>query len=202
MILKNLKLLFMLTANFGNNFLFSQQTVGLINNTIDSYNGYTLFAPMTGTTTYLIDNCGEKVHSWNSAYKPGLSAYILEDGTLLRTRNTNNTTYTAGGSGGGIEMLDWNGNVIWEYTISTSNECQHHDIKYLPNGNILVIVWDSKTQVEATQAGRTTSGTTLWSEKIIEIQPDLINGGGTIVWEWNAWDHLVQEIQQMKIGFI
>jgi hypothetical protein len=49
----------MLTANFGNNFLFSQQTVGLINNTIDSYNGYTLFAPMTGTTTYLIDNCGE-----------------------------------------------------------------------------------------------------------------------------------------------
>ena len=199
--MKNFKALFFLTIFFGNNSLFAQQTVGLFSNTIDSYNGYTLFAPMASTTTYLIDNCGEKVHSWNSTYKPGLSAYILENGTLLRTRNTNNTTFTAGGSGGGIEMIDWNGNVIWDYTISSSSECQHHDIEYLPNGNILVIVWDSKTSTEATQAGRTTSGATLWSEKIIEIQPDLIGGGGTIVWEWKAWDHLVQDFDNAKDNF-
>jgi hypothetical protein len=199
--MKNLKALFFLTIFLGNSSLFAQQTVGLFSNTIDSYNGYTLFAPMTNTTTYLIDNCGEKVHSWNSAYKPGLSAYVLEDGTLLRTRNTNSTTFTAGGSGGGIEMLDWNGNVIWEYTISTANECQHHDIEYLPNGNILVIVWDSKTSAEATQAGRNISGATLWSERIIEIQPDLVNGGGTIIWEWKAWDHLVQDFDNTKDNF-
>ncbi|MCP4459620.1 MAG: T9SS type A sorting domain-containing protein [Cytophagales bacterium] len=119
----------------------------------------------------------------------------------MRTRNTNNSTFSVGGSGGGIEMIDWDGNVIWEYTISSSTECQHHDIEYLPNGNILAVVWDSKTSDEATQAGRTTSGTTLWSEKIIEIQPDLDSGGGTIVWEWKVWDHLVQDYDDTKDSY-
>jgi hypothetical protein len=199
--MKSFNLFFLLAILPVNNSLFAQQTVGLFSNTINSYNGYTLFAPIASTTTYLIDNCGEKVHSWSSTFKPGLSVYLLENGTLLRTRNTTNTTFSSGGSGGGIEMIDWNGNVIWEYTISSSLECQHHDIEYLPNGNILVVAWDSKTQAEADQAGRTTSGTTLWSEKIIEIQPDLINGGGTIVWEWKAWDHLVQDSDNTKDNF-
>ena len=183
------------------NLLIAQQTVGLFINTSDSYNGYTLFAPITNSTTYLIDNCGEKVHSWNSTYNPGLSAYILEDGSLLRTGRLNNNSFTAGGNGGLIEMIDWSGNIFWSHTISSTLECQHHDIAYLPNGNILAIVWDSKTNAEATQAGRTTVGTSLWSEKIIEIQPDLINGGGTIVWEWKVWDHLVQDADSNKDNY-
>lgn len=179
----------------------SQQTVGVFTNTVDSYNGYTMFAPMGNKTTFLINNCGEKVHSWLSNYKPSLSAYFLENGTLLRTRNTQNSTFVGGGSGGGIEMLDWNGNVIWEYTISSAAECQHHDIEYLPNGNILAIVWEAKSATEAAQAGRETSGATLWSEKIIEIQPDLLNGGGSLVWEWHVWDHLVQDFDSTKDDF-
>jgi len=192
--MKKFKIIFLTTILLGNSYLSAQQTVGLFLNTADSFNGYTLFAPLANKTTYLIDNCGEKIHSWTSSYRPGNSVYLLEGGTLLRTGNTTNTTFNAGGSGGIIEMIDWNGDVNWDYTISSSIECQHHDIEYLPNGNILAIVWDSKTAEEATQAGRTTSGTTLWSEKVVEIQPDLVNGGGTIVWEWKAWDHLVQDV--------
>jgi len=91
------------------NCLYSQQTVGLFLNTPQSYDGYTMFAPMANTTTYLIDNCGEYIHSWNSTYRPALSAYILENGNLLRTGNTSNSTFsTAGGSGGIIEMIDCN----------------------------------------------------------------------------------------------
>ncbi|WP_051568682.1 aryl-sulfate sulfotransferase [Crocinitomix catalasitica] len=199
--MKTLKTIYLIVILLANTTLFGQQTVGLFSNTIDAYNGYTLFAPITNTTTYLIDNCGEKVHSWNSDYRPGLSAYFLEDGTLLRTRNTNNSTFTAGGSGGGIELLYWDGNIIWEYTISSDTECQHHDIEYLPNGNILAIVWDAKTSTAAIDAGRNIVGATIWSEKIIEIQPNLIDGGGTIVWEWNAWDHLVQDFDITKANF-
>ena len=40
----------------------SQNTVGIITNHEDSYNGYTLFAPNSSTETYLINNCGEVVH--------------------------------------------------------------------------------------------------------------------------------------------
>lgn len=181
--------------------VFSQQTVGLFLNTPESYNGYTLFAPSLYSTTYLINNCGEKVHSWDSSFNPRLSAYILDDGTLLRAGDLDNSDFIAGGSGGIVEMIDWDGNSIWQYTISTTTECQHHDIEYLPNGNVLIISWDSKTSAEAQQAGRETSGQVLWSEKIIEVEPDFINGGGTIVWEWKAWDHLIQDFDISKDNY-
>jgi hypothetical protein len=179
----------------------AQQTVGLFLNTVEASDGYTLFAPSRSKTTYLINNCGEQVHSWTSSYRPGQAVYLLENGLLLRTGNTNNSNFNAGGVGGIVEIIDWSGTVVWDYTISTGFECQHHDVEYLPNGNILAVVWDSRTQAEAIQAGRTNSGNTLWSEKIIEIEPDFINGGGTIVWEWKVWDHLVQDNDPGKDNF-
>ncbi len=199
--MKNLLALTLFAFVLNAQYSVSQQTVGLFSNTIDSYDGYTMFGPIGSKNTYLINNCGEKVHSWESNYRPALSTYLLENGILLRTRNTGNANFAGGGSGGGMEMLDWDGNVIWEFTISSNTQCQHHDIEYMPNGNILAIVWEAKTQAEATQAGREVSGATLWSEKIIEIQPDLINGGGTIVWEWSTWDHLVQDFDSTKDNF-
>ena len=54
-------------------------------NTDESFNGYTLFSPINSTNTYLIDNCGYLINSWTSSYTPGLSVYLLEDGSLLRT---------------------------------------------------------------------------------------------------------------------
>ena len=53
-----------------------EQTVGLFLNTAAAAPGYTLFAPMSYNTTYLINNNGELVQSWPSEYRPGLSIYI------------------------------------------------------------------------------------------------------------------------------
>lgn len=181
--------------------LNAQQTVGLFSNTPESFDGYTLFAPMQNTTTYLINNCGEMVHSWPATNRPALSVYLLESGNLLRTKNMANANFSAGGSGGGVEMIDWDGNVIWSYTISGATECQHHDVEYLPNGNILFVAWEKRTDQEAIQAGRTSVGSSLWPEKIVEVQPDLQNGGGTVVWEWKVWDHLVQDQDNSKDNF-
>ena len=76
---------------------FGQITVGLLqHNTGTLDDGYVLFAPLGSTNTYLIDKCGNKVKSWPSLYKPGLSCYLLQDGTLLRTGNANNVTFNAG----------------------------------------------------------------------------------------------------------
>ena len=184
-------------------YIVKGQTVGLIqheNNSLDD--GYVLFAPNTSTTTYLIDKCGKKVKSWQSAYKPGQSVYLLSDGTLLRTGNTNNTTFKVGGSGGIVEKIDWDGNVVWSYIVSDATKCQHHDVKAMPNGNVLIIAWESKTKTEAIAAGLNPSlaPTTVWSEYIIEVQPKGINGG-TIVWEWHLWDHLVQDYDNNKPNF-
>jgi hypothetical protein len=50
--------------------------------------GYTLFAPLNETTTYLIDEEGETDFTWESDYRPGNAVYLLENGNLLHTGNT------------------------------------------------------------------------------------------------------------------
>jgi hypothetical protein len=182
---------------------FAQATVGLTNYTYGNLEGYVLFSPMRSTSTFLIDKCGEKVHEWNtSTYRPGLSSYLLEDGSLIRAGILDNVNFDEGGSGGIIEKFDWDGNLVWNYTLSDNDICQHHDIAILPNGNVLAIVWDRYTNAEAISKGKNTSygNSHLWSEKIVELQP-LGSNDATIVWEWKIWDHLVQDFDNTKPDF-
>jgi len=46
---------------------------------------YALFAPIAGTTAYLIDLEGTVVHGWPLPGAPGGSVYLLESGNLLAT---------------------------------------------------------------------------------------------------------------------
>lgn len=193
--MKAIVLLCLVAAGFVN--AHAQQTVGLFSNTPDALDGYTLFAPVDSRTTYLIDNCGQMVHSWESAYRPGLSCYLLENGILLRTGRISGM-----GNGSGIvEMIDWDGEVIWSHSVRATHGRQHHDVELLPNGNILLIVWDERSQAEVIQAGSTTQNQFINSEQIVEIQPDLDQGGASVVWEWKAWDHLIQDVDATKDNF-
>ncbi|MEP7265189.1 MAG: aryl-sulfate sulfotransferase [Bacteroidota bacterium] len=182
--------------------LKAQPTLGLLLNQPANIPGYILFAPLASDTTYLIDKCGKRIHQWSSNYHPGDAVYFLEDGNLLRTCNVNSPTFTSGGKGGRIELTDWNSNLLWSYVISSTTECQHHDIKMLPNGNILAIVWEMKTPSEAIFAGRDSAktGTQLWSEKIVELQPSGASSA-TVVWEWHVWDHLIQDYDSTHINY-
>lgn len=180
----------------------AQQTVGLFQHDDGTTDGYVLFSPLPSNNTYLIDKCGKLVHSWSSTHTPGASVYLLDDGTLLRPGSTGNTVFTAGGNGGIIEKFDWNSNVVWSFAISDNNQCQHHDICQLPNGNVIAIVWENKTITQATDAGRNPAllDTSLWSEKLVELQP-LGTDSAAIVWEWHVWDHLVQDFDSTKPNY-
>lgn len=185
------------------NFSLAQNTVGLIEYSQENYNGYILFSPMTSKNTYLIDKCGQKVHEWNlSAYRPALSSFLLEDGSLLRTCKLNNPNFNEGGSGGRIEKFDWEGNLTWSYNLSDAFNCLHHDIKPLPNGNIICIVWDSYSKDEAILNGKDPlyEQEVLWSEKIVELQP-VGTDEATIVWEWKLFDHLIQDFDITKVNY-
>ena len=109
---------------------------------------------MSYNVTYLIDNNGELVKSWFSDYRPGLSVYILENGDLLRTRRLQGQFFQTGGRGGGVEIINWNGELVWEFDYFGDQYWQHHDIESLPNGNILLIAWELKTDTEAIENGR------------------------------------------------
>jgi len=179
--------------------VFAQdQTVGLFFNDSRSFNGYTLFNPMRSTTTYLIDNCGHAVNSWTSSYQPDLSVYLLEDGSLLRTCRVG----TVPDLGGRLEIFDWDGNMTWSYNFDSEYFSMHHDIEPMPNGNILLISYDVYTPYQATLAGRDPSliDEEVWAEKIIEIEPVGTNSMN-VVWEWKAWDHLVQEFDPLMANY-
>ncbi|MFZ4706917.1 MAG: SUMF1/EgtB/PvdO family nonheme iron enzyme [Bacteroidales bacterium] len=185
-------------------------TVGLfINDTANAYVGFTLFAPKQNTMTYLINNEGRVVHEWTaSTYPPGQAVYLLENGHLLRTCMTQSQLGTGGGEGGRIEEYDWNDNLVWSLDYSTSSYMQHHDIKKLPNGNIIMLVVEKKTYAQVLAAGF--DPTKLNSEIqqkgymlpdcIIEIQPTYPSGG-TVVWEWHVWDHLIQDYSSAKSNY-
>ena len=186
------------------NLTAQQPTVGLLQySQTDQQEGYVLFAPMFSTTTYLIDKCGNSVHKWESMYKPGLSVYLLPDGSILRTGNVDNPVFKIGGGGGGIiERIAWDGTLLWSYSISDNKNCQHHDIYPLPNGNVLAIVWEAKNYNDVVRAGRDTAITnqSSWFDKIVEISPTGLNTGD-VVWQWSSWDHLVQENDQEKSNY-
>jgi len=192
-------LLFSLATSIG----FGQNTVGLLDYSAGNTEGYVLFSPMTSKNTYLIDKCGEKVHDWTtSSYNPALSSFLLEDGSLLRTGQLDNPSFNEGGSGGIIEQFDWNGNLLWNYTLSDSVNCMHHDIEVLPNGNILAIVWDSYTKNVAVLNGKNPNynQTHLWSEKIVELKPIGLDSA-EVVWEWKLFDHLVQDFDNAQLNY-
>jgi hypothetical protein len=202
--MKNLKIFF-----FGYllkfSFLINAQTptMGLmLNNQGSLDDGYVLFAPNSNKATFMINKCGDLVHSWNSNYLPGLSVYFLPDGSLMRTGYAGNTTFTAGGAGGVIQQIDWNSNLVWSYTVSNALKCQHHDIKVLPNGNILALVWEYKTKQEAVAVGRDSLlvGPAIWSESVLELQPVGTNSA-IVVWEWHIWDHLVQDYDNSRPNY-
>ena len=187
------------------NFGYGQRTVGLLlYDSTKSYYGYTLFSPLKSTKTYLIDMNGILVHSWTSSYKPGQSVKLLPDGSLLRPAFVESgNPFTQGGVGGRVERFDWSGNLSWYFEHYSTTYCTHHDIEYMPNGNILMIAWEKKTLTEAVALGRDTSKATyteVWSEKIIEVKPNSTNGG-TIVWEWHIWDHLIQDYDTSKSNY-
>jgi hypothetical protein len=186
------------------------RTVGLfLNDTAKTYKGYTLFAPKQNTMTYLINNDGRIIHQWTaSKYPPGQSVYLLENGHLLRSCMTKGKLSTGGGEGGRVEEYDWNDNLVWQMDISTDAYMQHHDIRILPNGNVIVLAVEKKTYEEVVAAGFNPNklqpdvqkNGMMLPDCVFEIKPIYPNGG-TIVWEWHVWDHLIQDYDQSKLNY-
>jgi hypothetical protein len=180
------------------------QDTGVRLNTPDASPGYTLIAPFGGQQTFLIDLNGQVVHSWTTERRPSQAAYLLEDGSLLRTAKIPSEVFNVpGGPAGGIQKFDWDGNLLWDYLVANDTRLAHHDIEPMPNGNVLVVAWELKSFDEAVAAGRDPqkiSDGVLWPETVLEIQPEGPTGG-RIVWEWHLWDHLVQNHDSSRANY-
>jgi len=183
----------------------AQQTVGLFVNEAPQ-DGLTLFTPNAFTVTYLIHNDGLLVHSWAASDPVGLMAYLLENGHLLRATRIEPPHPNFGniaGRGGRVEEYDWDGTLLWQFDWSDADHLAHHDIEPLPGGNVLLIAFDQMPQAEALAAGRDPADAPAGGirlESIVEVEPTP-PVGGTIVWEWHARDHLIQDLDPTKANF-
>ena len=177
--------------------------------------GYTLLSAYSDDPlqndhyTLLISNTGDTINYWPHERGVASTSYLLKDSTLLYPYRVENPSMCQGGVGGGIVLYSWNGEILWQYEFSDDIYQHHHDISPLPNGNILVLVWERHTAIQDSESeyyggegrgwlemGRIAVQNPLnqmWSEAIIEIEmidEDDLN----IVWEWHIWDHLIQDI--------
>ena len=165
----------------------------------EAYEGCTLYSPNGSHNTYLLDMEGDQIHNWYSSNSGGYSSYLLEDGSVLRPVSAPNTSMQGGASSGRFERLNWDGDIVWQYDYHGTDYLPHHDIEPMPNGNILLIVWEIKTGAEVVANGRT-SPITLWPDYLVEIEPSGTNGGD-VVWEWHFWDHLIQDHDSTKLNY-
>jgi len=168
------------------------------------FEGFTLFTPKSadedGATTILLDINENTIHTWSHEFGPASMPYLLQDSSIIYPFRVETPTMISGGVGGGIHKIKWDGEIEWEYIVSNETYQHHHDIQPLPNGNILLIVWENKSAQEAFEMGREIINNPLnqmWSTAILELNLQT----GNIDWEWHLWDHLIQDVDSEKPNF-
>jgi hypothetical protein len=178
--------------------------VGLSINDPKAFQGYSLLAPLKSKKTYLLDMQGRVVRTWESDCSPALSAYLLENGHLLRAAEHREAKKSFGGPGAGgcVQEWTWEGELVWDFKLTNDKQLHHHDILKLPNGNVLMVVWDKKSRQEAIDAGRRPDLVSdyLLPDSILEVQPTG-KTTGKVVWEWHLWDHLIQDHDKTKANY-
>lgn len=187
------------------------QQEGLLHHKKATSPGYVLIGGQGDNTCYLIDKNGYEVHSWINDDMITFTAYFLENGDLIPTIIPPDGDITQTG----FEQISWDGETKWQYTVPF----EHHDIEPMPNGNMLLIIEDIITENQAIELGRNpeTINDKLWvpvgfgrqglpdenfvaMPRIIEIKKTGPTSG-TIVWEWNLMDHLIQTHDQTKLNY-
>ena len=168
--------------------------------------GLRLYESINTKSVMLVDSNGTTVHQWQTQFRPGLGVDLLSDGTLIRAIQDpgSGQASTIGGAGGGVQRYAYDGTLLWNFRYNQPGVLSHHDIEPLPNGNVLLIAWEEKTNAEAIAQGRRPAllGPVPFflPDHIIEVQPTGPNSG-TIVWEWHVWDHLIQDHDPTKANY-
>ena len=160
-----------------------------------AYDGYVLLNELNRDAIRLIEKDGTTVSVWPLGEENliGNDAELLGDGTFLSAHKVENPALSQGGGGGLVEIRGVNKMVTWQYRMNSIDALQHHDVEQLPNGNILIMAWEQRSQQEINSKGYVGSASTLNSESIYEVDPT----NDQIVWEWHVWDHLVQDQQML-----
>ncbi len=163
------------------------------------FDGFALYNGANSYTSYLIDENGNIAHSWSCNVTCNYTVLLKPNGNIIRGGVYTGNQINVPAVGGLVQEIDPSGNVVWEFQYSDANHVSHHDLAIMPNGNVLLLALEKKTSSELIAAGYTKSANFKYPSQIIEVQQ---NGtGGQIVWQWNIWDHLIQDADSTKANY-
>ena len=159
-------------------------------------NGFVLAIENGGTSSYLVDKTGRRLFEWNFNDNLGNDFELLPDGRVIGIFKSANPPFSFGGFGGIIRIISPDGSLDWEFEYTSDSYIAHHDVELLPNGNVLILVWE-KIDTATAQANGVNFNADVYPEKLIEVDPDT----DAIVWEWRSWDHIIQDHDNTKANF-
>ncbi|MFT5167105.1 MAG: hypothetical protein ACI8P3_002342 [Saprospiraceae bacterium] len=163
------------------------------------FDGYALYNHSGQNTTYMIDKDGDIAHSWSLPTPCNYAVLLMDNGNIMRGGVYNGNQLQGAAIGGMIQEFDPEGNLVWSFTYSNSQHVSHHDISLMPDGNVLLIAWEVKSQVELQAMGYSGNASTKYPTHFIEVSQD--GTGGEIVWEWHLWDHMIQDVDPDKPNY-
>ncbi len=153
--------------------------------------GFTLFSPLWGRNTYLLDMRGEVVHRWDLPAGLGGYARLLPNGNLFVSINTpTGPGFSGGAQGGRLLELDWNGKVVNAFV----DDFQHHDAWRLANGHTIYAAWEKMPEEHAARVRGGRAGTQppegMYSDVVREV-----DAAGNRVFEWRACDMEIESYE-------
>lgn len=155
--------------------LVSQVEDGIVFNSPEALNGYTLFSNFD--ETFLIDNCGRIVNKWEELRFPINHVKLMPNGNVVFIKN------------GQINLVDWNNNSVRSYSYDIPTVELDYEVIPMDKGNFLCIGREVLSSDEFRELGFNNSNRHRKIDVILEIDPNTQK----VVWFWNSKDHIIQE---------
>ena len=163
--------------------------------------GYTVIEPFTDSDTVIINNDREVVAAFRDRPYTMLTEIKPDGHQLVESYRYSGRFDKAGGFTGCMEEFDENGELLWQLNLSSDKYTAHHDFAEMPNGNILVITWESVTAEQAISLGRdpetVPANGDFWFDGVIEVDPY----EAEIVWEWSVRHHIIQDFDPNRQNY-
>jgi hypothetical protein len=137
---------------------------------------------------FIINKQGNILYEWSFEKSLGNDIELEENGQLLGLFKPESTSFSFGGFGGVAQIINPDNSVAWSYEINNENQLAHHDLERMPNGNVMIMVWERMTKDLANQKGIETE-VDIYSESLFEVDPNT----NEVVWTWRSADHIIQD---------
>jgi len=200
---------------------WESNTVGVLRYEDGTYPGYVLSVAHWNKHAYLLNNCGEIVHTWEDTNRWDDDAgsndetpmpRLLPDGRLIKlTKNESLFVYDGlmwdeyfPPSYTTLEIRDWDNALLWSWSGATSRTSVPVQSFAITDDNptsIIGLAYEKISSDDARELGRNPElpdAGEMWMQWVYEVDVST----DEIIWEWHLLDHLIQDYNASLPNFV